>query len=199
MKKETILMMLENLTKCKKFNSPEGLPVIENFDPSEDYLNLTLTECYKDDSDWLNGFNTDPKLGWSPLAITWVPKTEGKVPYLIFGDDRETDLIKLDPEQLAEYLGINPSIIEALILKIIKDLHTEIIAKFSDLFNLDLINIHGFCLPRYLFRKGLNLDFNYQGTLLKTGYRESWVSKSLEEILLLTQYEAVKAYLSINS
>lgn len=190
--------MLENLTKCKKFNSPEGLPVIENFGPSEDYLNLTLTECHKDDSDWLNGFNTD-QIGWSPLAITWVQKTEGKIPYLIFGDDKETDIIEFDIERIAEYLGMNSSIIEALILKIIKDLYTEIIAKFSDLFNLDLINIEGFDLLRYLFRKGLNLDFNYQGTLLKMGYRESWVSKYPKEILILTQYEAVKAYLSINS
>lgn len=197
MKKETILMMLENLTKCKKFNSPEGIPVIEIAQP-ENYLNLTLTQCYKDNSDWLNGFNTD-QLGWSPLAIIWVPKTEGKVPYLLFGDDTETDLIELDPEQIAEYLGMNPSNIEAMLLQIIKDLHTEIIAKFSDLFNIDLINIQGFDLPRYLFRKGLNLDFNYQGTLLKMGYRESWVSKYPKELLLFTQYEAVKAYLSINS
>lgn len=197
MKKETILMMLKNLSKCKGFNSPEGLPLIQDSDYGKDCLNFTLTESYKKNPAWLNGFNANQESGWSLLCASWAFGAED--PYFIFGDDRETDLIKLDPEQLAEYLGINPSIIEALILKIIKDLHTEIIAKFSDLFNLDLINIHGFCLPRYLFRKGLNLDFNYQGTLLKTGYRESWVSKSLEEILLLTQYEAVKAYLSINS
>ena len=198
MKQETILMMLENLTKYKKFNSPEGLPSVKDLDISEDYLNLTLTQCYKDNPDWLNGFNTD-RIGWSPLAITWVLQTENKVPYLIFGDDREIDFIKLDSEQIAEYLGMNPSNIEALLLQIIKDLHAEIIAKFSDLFNIDLINIQGFDLPLYLFRKGLNLDFNYQGTLLKMGYRESWVSKYPKEILLLTQYEAVKAYLSINS
>lgn len=198
MKQETILMMLENLTKYKKFNSPEGLPLIEDLDTSEDYLNLTLTECHKDNPDWLNGFNTD-QIGWSPLAITWVPKTDDKVPYLIFGDDVETDSIKCDLEQIAEYLGMNPSNIEALLLQVIKDLHAEIIAKFSDLFNIDLINIEGFDLPRYLFKKGLNFDFNYQGTLLKMGYRESWVSKYPKELLLLTQYEAVKAYLSINS
>lgn len=196
MNKETILMMLENLAHYKKFNSPDGLPLIEGSDYGKNCLNLILTESYKKSPDWLNGFNTDVETGWSLLAISW---TQGKYSYCLFGDDTETDTLDFDLEQISEYVGLSTSNIKSLFIEMIKDLHNEVISQFSELFNIELIEIQGFKLPKYLFKKGLTLDLNYSDALPKAGYKETWVSKSIKEILVMAQHEAVKAYLSINS
>lgn len=195
MEKETILKLLQNLSKFKPFNSPEGLPIVKGSDYGKNCLNLTLTESYKKNPDWLNGFNTDVETGWTLLSISW---TTGKYPYCLFGDDVETDTIDFDLEEIAEYVGLKPTNIIALFMEMLKDLQNEVITKFSELFDIELVEVQGFKLPKYLFKKGLTLEFNYVGTLPKAGYTETWVSKSLKEILLMAQYEAVKAYLSIN-
>lgn len=194
MKKETILMMLKNLSKCKGFNSPEGLPLIQDSDYGKDCLNFTLTESYKKNPAWLNGFNANQESGWSLLCASWAFGAED--PYFIFGDDIECDAF--DFVELPEYTDLKSANIEILFRAMIKDLHNEVITKFSKIFNIKLVEIQGFKLPRYLFDKGLLIKFNYQDTLIKTGYTETWVSESLEENLFWTQYEAVKAYLSIN-
>lgn len=194
MKKETILMMLKNLSKCRAFNSPEGLPLLPNSDYGKDCLNLTLTESYKKKPDWLKGFNTNQESGWSLLCASWAHGAED--PYFIFGDDIEYD--GFDFVELPEYTDLKPANIEILFMAMIKDLHNEVITKFSKIFNIELVEIQGFKLPRYLFEEGLLIKFKYQGTLIKTGYKETWVSESLEENLIWTQYEAVKAYLSLN-
>lgn len=194
MSKEIILRLLETLTKYQRLNHIEGLPRIDEFN-KRNCLNLILTESFKNEPDWLNGFNT-PEEGWTLLAISWMPNE----PYCLFGSPygNEADIVEFSLEEIAEYVGLKPIYIEKLFIKLIKDIHHEIITKYSEFFSIELIEIEGFKLPKTLLKYGLSLSLNYPGNISKAGYEESWSTKSVVETLLLAQHEVVKTYLSVN-
>lgn len=197
MRRQEILKMLENLSKYKKFNSLEGIHILgETYQGKycEKCINLKATNSHKESPFWLNKFSSF--IGAPLIAIGFVSSPIRDIPFFIFEPGPKKSTVNPDYLHINDFIGADPSKIDAILGEIIKDLQNEII---NDHTALNVLEVQGILLPQYIGHKALclNFDFNNPGIPIKSGYHEIWESDTLDETLLLSQSEAIEYYLSI--
>lgn len=196
MKRQEIINVIENLAHYKNFNNPEGLPIAHLDYKCERYINLKSTRSHKDNPHWITRFHQF--LG-SPLIAIGITNTPeyGMVPIFIFEPGPKKNPINPDYLHIQDFIGLDPSRIDAILLQIAMNLQNEIIEDIMNYANIKVLEIHGMLLPQSIGNNALhlNFDFNKPDTPITSGYQKTWKSYALAESLILAQYEAIEYYM----
>ena len=203
MRRQEILNAIENLAYYKKFNNPTGLPLTKDTYlgiKCERYINLKATQTHKDNPHWLPKIHQHVGSPLIALGITNDPEY-GMVPTCIFEKDTPKESIKPDYLHIKDFIGLDPSRIDALLLEILMQLQNEIIEDIQNNTHIYIFEFQGILLPRSIGKHALHLNFDLNpesyDTPMESGYQKTWTSYALAESLLLAQYEAIEFYMGI--
>lgn len=172
MRRQEILNAIENLAYYKKFNNPKGLPLTKDTYlgiKCERYINLKATQTHKDNPHWLPKIHQHVGSPLIALGITNDPEY-GMVPTCIFEKDTPKESIKPDYLHIKDFIGLDPSRIDALLLEILMQLQNEIIHDIENHTHIYIFEFQGILLPRSIG----NMHFTLTSTLTRNHMILQW-------------------------